>query len=158
MNTENKNKQIQLKVKDIIEEEGFELIDFKNFFSSGKYVVRCLVDHVLGGITIDDCARINKKVFSYLEESNILGGNHTVEINSPGLDRPLRTKKDFLKVKGKTISLWLIKPVCDKEYDKEYLEGEVLSIEENKIILMHNGESLDIDFSEIKLGKEKIKA
>jgi len=154
MNTENKNRQIQPGIKDIIEREGFELIDFKTFFSSGKYVVRCLVDYVWGGITIDDCARINKKIFSYLEENNALGGNYTVEINSPGLDRPLKTKKDFLKVKGKTVSLWLIKPVCDKEY----LEGEVVNIEENKMILMHNGEPLDIDFSEIKLGKEKIKA
>ena len=147
-----RNSDIQDKIKSVIETEGVEVLDFKIFPASGRNVVRCTVDYIDGGITMGDCAKINKKVFSYLDETNILGGDYVVEINSPGLDRPLKSSQDFLKVKGKAISLWLNEPVGNKDY----LEGELKEVDENKLLLELKGEVLEVFFSNIRLGKEKI--
>jgi len=148
----NRNKTLEDKIKNIVEQEGAELIDFKVFVASGKHILRCIIDYPTGGITMGDCAKINRKVFSYLEESSALGEDYTVEINSPGLDRQLKKYQDFLKVKGKVISLWLNEPVCQKQY----LEGRVEGVDESKLSLSYKGQILEIDFSKIKLGKEKI--
>jgi len=147
-----KNKTFQEKIKSIIQEQGAELLGYKVFIISGKSIIRCLVDYPTGGITMDNCVKINRKIFSYLEENNSSGEDYAVEINSPGLDRPLKEYKDFLRVKGKTILLWLNEPVCEKEY----LEGEVKEVNENKLSLSYKDEIIDIDFNKVKLGKEKI--
>ncbi len=147
-----KDKRIEDKIKDIIESQGLELLDFNIFTTCGRHIVRCIVDYPEGGITMDDCAKVNRRIFSYLEESNSLGDDFSVEINSPGLDRPLKKYQDFLRVKGKNISLWLSEPVCGKEY----LEGEVKEVEEGSLSLLYKGESVKIDFNKIKTGKERI--
>ncbi|MCK5393930.1 MAG: hypothetical protein KAI91_06290, partial [Candidatus Omnitrophica bacterium] len=69
-----------------------------------------------------------------------------------GLDWPLKNARDFRKVKGRKISLWFNEPVNDKVF----LEGEVLEIEENELILDCKGKTLKIAIDKIKLGKEKL--
>ncbi len=144
--------QIQFKIKNIIKEEGFELLESKIFFLNGNYVIRCIVDRVFGGITLSECSKINREIGSYLYEEKVLGERYSIEINSPGLDRPLKIPRDFMKVKGRKILLWFKEPVCGKVS----LEGEILGVEENELILNYKGETLKIDFNKIKLGKEKL--
>ena len=147
MSMVDRDRQIQLKVADIVKEAGAELLELKINSSSGKNSLRCLVDLLQGGITLDSCAAINRKIVTYLEESGDLGSDY-----SPGLDRKLHTFKDFLKVKGRNISLWLSEPV----EGKEYLEGQVLALGDDKLSLSYKDKILKINFNKIKVGKEKI--
>ena len=147
-----KDKRIQLKAKEIIAEFEAELIDFRLFFSGGKHILRCIVDYPQGGIILDTCSAINKKLFSYLSESNTLGGDWVVEVNSPGLDRPLKILGDFIKVKGKVIFLWLHEPVLGKEY----LEAKVVDADRKALSLEYKENTVKIPWDKIKVGKEKI--
>tara|TARA_Y100000031_G_C8000002_1_gene283151 strand:+ start:22 stop:480 length:459 start_codon:yes stop_codon:yes gene_type:complete len=144
--------EIKRKIEEIVSSLGAELIDFRIFNVSGKMTLRCVVDHPLGGITIDNCAAINKKAVIFLESSKLLGDDYTVEINSPGLDRPLKTSKDFLRVQGKNVSLWLVEPV----EDKDYLEGEVIKVSDRELEIWHKDKKVKINLDKIKIGKEKI--
>lgn len=146
--------QIQSKVKKILEKEGLDLVELKVFYSGGKSVVRCLADYPSGGITIDECARVNKLIFSFLDESKLLGENFAVEVNSPGIDRALKTAKDFMRVKGKLVSFWLNQPI----EDKEYLEAKVLDVSEKKVCVEKGGKEFEIEFEKIKLGKERVES
>ena len=152
MSIVDRDKQIQLKVGNIVKEVGAELLELKIHSSSGKNILRCVVDLPQGGITLDSCAAINKRVVAFLEEAGLLGFDYAVEVNSPGLDRKLHTFKDFLKVKGRNISLWLSEPV----EGKEYLEGQVLAIDDDKLSLSCKEKILKINFNKIKVGKEKV--
>ena len=93
-----------------------------------------------------------KKIVYYLECSKALGENFAVEVNSPGLDRPLKSKKDFLRVKGRVVSLWFREPVLDKPS----LEAEVLNIKRDILLIKYQEKVLEINFDNIKVGKEKI--
>ena len=146
-----RDKQIEDKVKDITNSFGTELIDFRILPSRSNKTIKCLADYPEGGITIDTCARINKEIVSYLEENNILD-DYIVEINSPGLDRPLKSVKDFLRVKGRPVSLWFNEPVCDKTS----LEALVVGIHGDELVINYKDKILNIDFKKIKLGKERI--
>jgi ribosome maturation factor RimP len=148
----NSEEEIKLKSAEIIEAQGAELIDFKIFSLRAKSIVRCIIDYPDGGITMGDCAKINREIFSFLEESNLLGQDYTVEVNSPGLDRLLKTGKDYSRLKGKIVSLWL----NERLNGTEYLEGEILATDLNTLRILYKGKALDINFDKIKAGKQKL--
>ncbi|MBN3039594.1 MAG: hypothetical protein JW867_00530 [Candidatus Omnitrophica bacterium] len=152
MNTLDKDNILRDKIAEITAAEGIDIVEYRLFLSNGIKVVRCVVDYRQGGITIDACARINKKVVSFLNESRLLGGDFSVEINSPGLDRPLNSPRDFLRVKGKTVCLWL-----NEQVEKSgYLEGELTEVSDDDLTIIHKGSPLKIKFCSIKTGKERI--
>ncbi|MBU2102482.1 MAG: hypothetical protein ABH865_00195 [Candidatus Omnitrophota bacterium] len=140
------------KIESLAGEQALELIEYKFFSHRGNYTVRCLVDFPAGGVTVDDCSRLNRKIVGMLEETGALGDDFNVEVNSPGIDRPIITYKDFLRSKGKSICLWL-KDACEK---KTYWEGVIVEVSSNHIGLMAQDSLLHIELSNIKLGKEKI--
>jgi ribosome maturation factor RimP len=55
------------------------------------------------GITVDDCARINRRLSRELEAEEQLSGRFTVEVSSPGLDRKLVTRRDFERAVGEVV-------------------------------------------------------
>jgi len=140
------------KIEEVIADNGAEALEVKVFQNKGKFTVHCIIDYACGGITVDNCASLNKKICNYLETSNILGSNYNVEVSSPGIDRALKTTKDFLRVVGRTICLWLISPVDGWVY----LEAVVIAADNDYLSLKKIDSILKINFSNIKFGKEKI--
>lgn len=140
---------IKKRIEEIAEEKGVELVEFKIFSSPDKYIVRCLLDYPRGGITVEACAVINREIFSFLTEKGFLGEDFVVEVNSPGLDRPLKTYKDFLRVKGGKILLWLNEPF----EGEDYFEGELADVNPDKIIIKSKKDIKEIDLSKVKSGK-----
>ena len=143
------DKDLQKEVERITTGEGVQLMALKVIPYRSKKTLRCIVDLEQGGITVDACARINSKICSFLDESKTLGDDFTVEVNSPGLDWPLKTYQDFLRVKGKLIGLWL----AEKIDDKDYYEGVVDDVNDKGISICNK----NIDFNKIKIGKEKVR-
>jgi len=139
-------------VKEVVEELGFELIDFK-LSLSGRKMIRGIIDYEAGGITIADCVKVNKSIIGRLIDQGFSVDDYAIEINSPGLDRPLKEYRDFLKVKGRVVLLWLKEPV----EGKSYLEAELRDLNDEKLFLLYGGAPLEIELSNIKTGKEKIK-
>ena len=148
-NIENK---IEEKTKELLEKEGLTLIEFKLFLKKPSYVLRVAADYPEGGITIADCARSNKLLISYLDNSGILGDNFAVEVVSPGLDRKLVTKSDFRRVKDNVVCVWLKESVNDKEY----WEGNISGIEDKSLVLKNEKGSVEIPLEVIKFAKQRI--
>ncbi len=143
------DKDLQEKVEMIVNGEQAQLMELKVIPYRSKKTLRCVVDLEQGGITVDACASINSKICSFLDESNLLGDDFTVEVNSPGLDWPLKTYRDFLRVKGKPVGLWL----SEKVDDKDYYEGVVNDVNDKGILICDK----NIAFNKIKVGKEQVK-
>lgn len=144
--------QIYEAVQKIVAAAGAEVIDCKMFRSGGRYTLRCLIDYPGGGITVDACAAINKRLVSFLEEQKGAYADTVVEINSPGLDRLLRTSADFLRVKGRMVLLWLSRPINDTTY----LEGAVSDVDEAGLYIVCKEKTFMVPFDAVKTGKEKI--
>ncbi|MFA6282075.1 MAG: hypothetical protein WCY05_06225 [Candidatus Omnitrophota bacterium] len=140
------------KIEKILSEDGVELIDAKLVFCSGDYRLCCLVDYANGGITVEKCAMLNKRIVKFLEESNILGADFIVEVDSPGLGRSLKTYKDFARMIGKIVGVWPKAPLDGKMY----FEGKISDVSEQVLTLEAKGKNYIIDFEKINLGKEKL--
>ncbi|KJJ84593.1 protein belonging to Uncharacterized protein family UPF0090 [Candidatus Omnitrophus magneticus] len=96
-------------LKDYVELEavhnGFRIVDIILKGQNGT-LLEILLDKD-GGITMEDCCKFNSMVSLWLEQSNILGQNYTVDVCSPGIDRVLKKDNDFLWAMDKDIRVLL---------------------------------------------------
>src|SRR5688572_23160705 len=76
------------------------------------------------GINIDDCAELSRELSAALDTSNIIDGAFVLEVSTPGLDQPLKTKRQYVKNVGRNVKV--------KLKDKT-VEGKLSAIRENRI-------------------------
>jgi len=143
---------IRKKVKAVVEERGLDLVDFKIFPKGRSWVIRSIVDYPSGGVTMEECALLNKIIFSIMEEDNMLGDDFVVEVNSPGLDRPLKDIKDFIRCRGKLVCVWLKESLREKTY----IEGEITEVMEDAFLLKVKNDIFEIPFNIVTTVKQKI--
>jgi ribosome maturation factor RimP len=81
-------------------------VDIRLGHGGGGEVLTILAD-TEGGITLEKCAEINRRLGTRLDEwlGENASGSYTLEVNSPGLDRPLKTPRDFSKIVGKKLRM-----------------------------------------------------
>lgn len=94
----------------IIEANGFELVDVEYVKEAGNWYLRAYIDKP-GGITIDDCEVVSRAFNEVLDREDFIEDVYTMEISSPGLDRPLRKDKDFERYTGSEVEVRLYKAV-----------------------------------------------
>ncbi len=80
----------------LMKEHKFELVDVEYVKEAGTWYLRAYIDKE-GGITVDDCEIINRKLSDWLDEEDFIEESYILEVSSPGLGRPLKKEKDFLR-------------------------------------------------------------
>jgi ribosome maturation factor RimP len=90
----------------VIESEGLELVELECLRGKNRWVVRIYIDKD-GGVTVDDCAEISSQVGDLLTVHDIPPDPYTLEVSSPGLDRPLTRERDFIKYRGCNVKIRL---------------------------------------------------
>lgn len=98
--------KIRQMVEPVIESEDMELIDVECLKMRSRWVVRIYIDKETG-VTLDDCSEISDQMGDILDIHDVLPGSYTLEVSSPGLDRPLVRDKDFIKYKGRKVHVRL---------------------------------------------------
>ena len=88
-------------IRSQIESAGAELVDIQFHRGRGRSVLSILADKE-GGISLDECAEINRRLSEYFE---FLEGSFLLEVSSPGLDRPLTSEKDFSRRMGEKVKV-----------------------------------------------------
>ena len=73
----------------LMEEHGFELVDVEYVKEAGTWYLRAYIDKE-GGITVDDCEVINRKLGDWLDQEDFIQESYILEVSSPGLGRPLK--------------------------------------------------------------------
>jgi ribosome maturation factor RimP len=81
-------------VEPLLTAEGMDLVDLQWSRRGPRWVLTLFIEHE-GGVSLDDCARISRQVGERIEVDNLIDHAYTLEVSSPGLDRPLRTLADF---------------------------------------------------------------
>lgn len=151
-----KRDDIEKKTEDllmpILNEFGFELWDVEYVKEGAEYYLRTYIDKE-GGITIDDCVDVSRKLSDKLDEDDFIDGEYILEVSSPGLGRALKRDRDFEKSIGREIDIKLYKAV-NKE--KEFT-GILKAYDKEKIIATIDDEDreyLRSDLASIKLHVE----
>ena len=90
----------------VIASEGLELVEVECLRMKTRWLVRIYMDRE-GGVTLDDCSEISNQLGDVLDVHDLPPGPYTLEVSSPGLDRPLVRDKDFVRYQGCEVSVRL---------------------------------------------------
>ena len=137
----------------IIEEHHFELVDVEYVKEGADWYLRVYAEKE-GGINIDDCVLISRAQEAKLDAEDFIEDAYILEVSSPGLGRPLKKEKDYLRSIGKSIDIKLYQAKeKQKEFTgilKEYSNGHIiLTIDEEDITFETKGIAmarLSLDF------------
>jgi len=139
-------------ISEILEVRGAEMIDLIYRREGPKYVLRILAD-TPGGISLNECAELNRLIGEVLEERNLIQESYLLEVCSPGLDRPLLTPRDFKRIIGKPVRLLFKRPLNGRVETRGILE----EVKEEKLILRLEGlETVEISISDLSRGERVI--
>ena len=149
-----KIKQIcEEKLRPVIEEMGYELVEVSYEKENGGMSLIFIIDKD-GGVTVDDCEVVNKKIDPILDELNPTDDKpYTLVVSSPGLDRPLKTDRDLTRNLGKDVDVTLF----SKLDGKKLFTGALESFDEKAIVLDLGKEKISLDRNKIASIKLVIK-
>jgi ribosome maturation factor RimP len=134
----------------IADEQGVEIFDIA-LSGKRKFLLRVIVDKE-GGVTLDDCERFSKSLGAVLDIEDPFPGSYTLEVSSPGLDRPLKSINDFKKNKGK-----LARIITGEEIENQtFFIGRILEISNDSVKLLVNKREIDIPFEKISKARLEV--
>jgi ribosome maturation factor RimP len=136
--------QVRSMADPIILNEGMELVDVEYRRESKGWVLRLTLDKE-GGVTLDDCTRISHEVGRSLDVEDFIQTPYTLEVSSPGLTRPLKTEKDFMKYRHRLIKVKTVDPIENRRQFK----GRLLGVSENRIEIDGEGGIFQIPLSNV---------
>lgn len=132
-------------VQPIIDTNNFELVDVEYVKEAGEYYLRIFVDKE-GGISLNECEVVSRALSEILDVKDPIKDNYYLEVSSPGLDRPLKKDKDFVRYQGRDVEIKLYKPLNGSKQ----LEGELIGLTEDKNI------KVIIDKEEVEFNKKDV--
>ncbi|MGE5624546.1 MAG: ribosome maturation factor RimP [Bacillota bacterium] len=105
-----------------VEALGYEVVELE-FHPQGRGgLLRIFIDRE-GGVTVDDCEKVSRQVSAVLDVEDPIPGAYTLEVSSPGLDRPLRKEADFVRFAGERAKLELTLPKDGRKRYTGTLQG-----------------------------------
>ena len=88
----------------VVDEHGFELVDVEYVKEGSNWYLRAYIDKE-GGIAVDDCEVISRILSDWLDKTDFIEDSYILEVSSPGLGRPLKKEKDYVRNMGKKIEI-----------------------------------------------------
>jgi len=134
-----------------LEENGIELVDIIYRREQPGMVLRLLVD-TPEGITLDRCEGLNNYLGGLLEKENAIEEHYVIEVSSPGLDRPVKTDRDYERSLGKKLDLTTYEPVDGKKTH----DGTFAGMDKENIVLEADGVSTVIPKRLVASAKLKV--
>ena len=131
-------------------DNGFELVDVELSGSGGNRILRVFIDKE-GGLSIDDIAEANRWIDEVVEDQDPISGPFTLEVSSPGIDRPLRTLEHFARFIGEQAKL-----STDGIDGRANWTGTLGGVDGDSVLLDIDGETYMLPFEKIK--KAHVKA
>ncbi len=132
-------------VAKFLEELSLELIELNIKKHRETLMLNVIADRFEGGITIDQCARLNKKIVHALEDEQWFSGDFTVDVSSPGIDRELKSSRDFQRAVGHKVRIHLNVPVNAKVEH----QGEVCDVVNNEVFIQNKDQTIQIPLEHI---------
>jgi ribosome maturation factor RimP len=135
----------------ILKELRLELVELDLFQAGHRQILRLFIDKE-EGVSVEDCAEVSRKLGALLDLEDIMESAYTLEVSSPGIDRPLQSVRDYNRNVGRMLRLSFVEKVEDKNLILARLD-EVL---ENGILVDWEGKRLELDFANIMHAKVEV--
>ncbi len=140
--------ELEKRVGDIVEREGYKLVEMKLARHGKHHTIRVFAD-CDEGITLDQCAVVSRAISRELDDLDPFESSYRLEVSSPGLERPLESAADFRRRRGANV-----KVQCVDEDGKQYqIEGRLENVEDDRLRLDTNKGLVELPMVQVKYGK-----
>jgi ribosome maturation factor RimP len=130
---------------------GVEIVDVEQAGAGKATVLRVYIDKQPDGLNIDDIAQANSWIGEAIDQLDPFKGRYTLEVSSPGIDRPLRTLEHFERSAGETAHL-STQPIDGRSN----WTGKILGVSANDEVLLEvDGQNVAIELGSIKKANVK---
>lgn len=127
-----------------VEEVGKELLGIEYISAGNQSILRLFIEHE-NGIDVDDCAEVSRQVGAILDVEDPISSEYSLEVSSPGLDRPIFSLAQFQAVIGETINVKLSVP----SNGRRKFKGKLETIENDTLIVVVDGQDYELVFNNI---------
>lgn len=138
--------------RQVAEGQGVTAEDVQLLGRGRRTLLRVTIDKE-GGVTLDDCEAFSRDIEALLDVEDPMGGPYTLEVSSPGLDRPLRNINDFRKNTGK-----LARVITRQKIDNQsFFVGRIAGVDDKRVRLLVGDREVEIllvDISRARLEVE----
>ena len=135
-------------IEPTITEHNIELVDVEYIKAGKVWILRVFIDKKQG-VTVLDCQKLSREIEDLIEVHELISDPYTLEVSSPGLDRPLKKEADFLRNKDKQIQLKTYAPI---EGRKKF-SGIVLDVNDKILFLKNKDNCIELELANIAQAK-----
>ena len=131
---------------------GYELVELEYHAQRGGGMLRLYIDRTDGaadGVTVEDCAATSRRVSAVLDAADPIPAGYTLEVSSPGLDRPLTTRAHFERFTGNRVHVESLVPRAGRRR----WTGRLVAVGAAGIGLEVDGQAVELALNEIKTAR-----
>ncbi|MGB0133406.1 ribosome maturation factor RimP [Dokdonella sp.] len=143
------NEKLNELLNPLVSDLGLEFVGIEFSPSRGSSLLRVYIDAPGRPVAIEDCERVSREISALMDVNDPIEGRYTLEVSSPGIDRPLFTLEHFVRFVGCTVKLNVALPVDGRHR----FQGEVLSVEDDRIHLDQDGKEVVISHANVVKAK-----
>lgn len=137
---------------EICQDLGYELVDVE-FKKGAKHNLISIFIYKEDGIVLDDCESVSRKIDEILDKDEDLTDPYYLEVSSPGLDRPIKTKDDYRRNLGKEVEVKLYAPIDGKKQ----FEGFLTSYDDESVLIKMEDGDMTFKQKDISMMRQVIK-
>jgi ribosome maturation factor RimP len=127
---------------------GYELVGVEQLPARRGSVLRVYIDSE-DGVTVDDCARVSDQISAFLDVENPIRGAYTLEISSPGFDRPLFMREHYERCTGSRVKIQLLRPL----EGRRRLTGNLIEVNSDELVIDEDGHEHRVPLDYIDTGR-----
>jgi ribosome maturation factor RimP len=135
-----KEEELNALLAPLLRDLGLELVGIEFSPGHGGSLLRVYIDVEGRPVTIDDCERASREISALLDVNDPVAGRYTLEVSSPGLDRPLFTPEQFARFVGEAVKINVNLPIDGRRR----FHGTISAIEGDRITIEQDGEAVTL--------------
>ena len=141
-------------IRPAIEAMGFEFVGLEYLSNPKNRLVRIYIDREPEGISIDNCADVSSEVSALLDVEDPVSGHYSLEVSSPGVERPLFEPEHYRRFAGERAKVHLFAPV-DTGNDtgssmRRKLTGRIVEADDERVVMEVDGDNVAVSFNDIR--------
>lgn len=133
-------------LKPLVEDLGYEFVGVEYLPNPKNRLVRIYIDRDETGIVIEDCERVSREVSAMMDVEDPVSGHYTLEVSSPGIERPLFEADHFRRFAGETARVKMYVPIEGRRKFK----GAIVRADEATVVLLVDGVECELPLGDIQ--------
>lgn len=142
-----KSRQLEDLLEPVVSSMGYEFVGLEYILQGRHSILRIYIDKEQG-VDVDDCAKVSHQLSAVLDVEDPIAGEYSLEVSSPGLNRPLFKLYQYGQFIGKEVKFRTSRPLLENGQRK--FKGIIQRVDEQNVIFLVEQNELVVPFKEIE--------